>query len=193
MPSMCVGVSAHGLLRSGALTAQQRALHCRCALWCVSVPRMAALLSALSPRVRQGADAPAPRAESGEPAPRTLALLADGGRPRALARSLPAEQRTIPLSEIAARTKLGADGVEFLLMKTLSLKLIEGVIDQVDSTVQARGRPPAAPAARLQCSRFIHSQQVLRVVFRRDVLAAAAQSHAAACATIISCIHQYPY
>ena len=50
--------------------------------------------------------------------------------------SLPAEQRTIPLSEISARTKLGADGVEFLLMKTLSLKLIEGVIDQVDSTVQ---------------------------------------------------------
>ena len=53
--------------------------------------------------------------------------------------SLPAEQRTIPLSEIAARTKLGGDGVEFLLMKTLSLKLIEGVIDQVDSTVQVAG------------------------------------------------------
>ncbi|KAK9822645.1 hypothetical protein WJX81_003294 [Elliptochloris bilobata] len=50
--------------------------------------------------------------------------------------NLPAEQRTIPLSEIATRTKLGGDGVEFLLMKTLSLKLIEGVIDQVDSTVQ---------------------------------------------------------
>ena len=55
-------------------------------------------------------------------------------------RSLPAEQRTIPLSEIAARTKLGGDGVEFLLMKTLSLKLIEGVIDQVDATVQVAGR-----------------------------------------------------
>ena len=54
-------------------------------------------------------------------------------------RSLPAEQRTIPLSEIAARTKLGGDGVEFLLMKTLSLKLIEGVIDQVDATVQVAG------------------------------------------------------
>ena len=54
--------------------------------------------------------------------------------------SLPAEQRTIPLSEIAARTKLAGDGVEFLLMKTLSLKLIEGVIDQVDSTVQVAWR-----------------------------------------------------
>jgi len=72
-----------------------------------------------------------------------FASSVDGGRPRAPARSLPAEQRTIPLSEIAARTKLGADGVEFLLMKTLSLKLIEGVIDQVDSTVQVRGCPPA--------------------------------------------------
>ena len=75
------------------------------------------------------------------------------------ARSLPAEQRTIPLSEIAARTKLGADGVEFLLMKTLSLKLIEGVIDQVDSTVQASctavrpvSQPPAA--ARCNCARM---------------------------------------
>ena len=49
---------------------------------------------------------------------------------------LPAEQRTIPLSAIAERTKLTVDGVEFLLMKTLSLHLIEGIIDQVDSTVQ---------------------------------------------------------
>lgn len=57
-------------------------------------------------------------------------------------RSLPAEQRKIPLAAIAERTKLTVDGVEFLLMKTLSLHLIEGVIDQVDSTVQARSLPP---------------------------------------------------
>ena len=50
--------------------------------------------------------------------------------------SLPAEQRTIPLATIGQRTRLGIDGVEFLLMKTLSLKLIEGVIDQVDGHVQ---------------------------------------------------------
>ena len=51
---------------------------------------------------------------------------------------LPAESRTIPLETIAQRTKLSVDGVEFLLMKTLSLHLIEGIIDQVDSTVQVQ-------------------------------------------------------
>jgi len=50
--------------------------------------------------------------------------------------NLPAEERTIPLSTIAAATKLEADGVEFLLMKALSLHLIEGSIDQVADTVQ---------------------------------------------------------
>eukprot|EP00891_Asterochloris_glomerata_P005712 jgi/Astpho2/5712/Aster-02950 len=50
--------------------------------------------------------------------------------------SLPAHQRTIELEAIAARTKLAVDGVEFLLMKTLSLHLIEGVIDQVAGNVQ---------------------------------------------------------
>lgn len=55
--------------------------------------------------------------------------------------SLPAEERTIPLSTIAAATKLEADGVEFLLMKALSLHLIEGSIDQVADTVQVRFRP----------------------------------------------------
>lgn len=48
---------------------------------------------------------------------------------------LPPEQRDIPLSTIAERTKLTIDGVEFLLMKALSLHLIEGSIDQVDGTV----------------------------------------------------------
>ena len=50
--------------------------------------------------------------------------------------SLPAERRTIPLSDIAARTKLDTDGVEFLLMKALSLNLIKGKIDEVQQTVQ---------------------------------------------------------
>ncbi|KAI7844347.1 hypothetical protein COHA_002145 [Chlorella ohadii] len=50
--------------------------------------------------------------------------------------SLPPDQRTIALSTIADRTKLPLDGVEFLLMKTLALHLIEGVIDQVDGSVQ---------------------------------------------------------
>ncbi|KAF8061975.1 RPN9A [Scenedesmus sp. PABB004] len=48
---------------------------------------------------------------------------------------LPPEQRRIPLSDIAARTKLSVDGVEFLLMKALALHLIEGSIDQVAQEV----------------------------------------------------------
>lgn len=44
---------------------------------------------------------------------------------------LPADSRTIALPSIASATKLSVDGVEFLLMKALSLHLIEGVIDQV--------------------------------------------------------------
>lgn len=50
--------------------------------------------------------------------------------------SLPAESRCLSLVEVGARTKLGADGVEMLLMKALSLHLIEGSIDQVAGTVQ---------------------------------------------------------
>lgn len=50
--------------------------------------------------------------------------------------SRPSEDRTIPLSVIAERTKLPIDGVELLLMKTLSVHLIEGVIDQVDGAVR---------------------------------------------------------
>jgi 26S proteasome regulatory subunit N9 len=52
--------------------------------------------------------------------------------------SLPADERKISLDFIAKQTKLTLDGVEFLLMKTLSLHLIEGIIDQVDNTVQVR-------------------------------------------------------
>ncbi len=50
--------------------------------------------------------------------------------------ALPAEQRTISLATIAQKTQLSLDGVERLLMKTLSVHLIEGVIDQVAGTVR---------------------------------------------------------
>lgn len=49
--------------------------------------------------------------------------------------SRPAEDRTIPLSVIAERTKLSIADVEYLLMKSLSVHLIEGIIDQVEGTV----------------------------------------------------------
>lgn len=49
--------------------------------------------------------------------------------------SRPSEDRTIPLSVIAERTKLSIEDVEFLLMKSLSVHLIEGIIDQVEGTV----------------------------------------------------------
>ncbi|KAM7258691.1 hypothetical protein ACFE04_014432 [Oxalis oulophora] len=45
------------------------------------------------------------------------------------------EDRTIPLSVIAERTKLSIEDVEHLLMKSLSVHLIEGIIDQVEGTV----------------------------------------------------------
>lgn len=64
-------------------------------------------------------------------------------------RRLPAENRTIPLETISQRTKLTVDGVEFLLMKTLSLHLVEGIIDQVDSTVQV------APLLLASCTAII--------------------------------------
>ncbi|MCD9642480.1 26S proteasome non-ATPase regulatory subunit 13 B [Datura stramonium] len=49
--------------------------------------------------------------------------------------SRPADDRTIPLSVIAERTKLSVEDVEYLLMKSLSVHLIEGIIDQVEGTV----------------------------------------------------------
>ncbi|KAM7507257.1 hypothetical protein LguiA_017710 [Lonicera macranthoides] len=45
------------------------------------------------------------------------------------------EDRTIPLNIIAERTKLTVEDVEYLLMKSLSVHLIEGIIDQVEATV----------------------------------------------------------
>ncbi|KAM0945684.1 putative proteasome component (PCI) domain, 26S Proteasome non-ATPase regulatory subunit 13 [Dioscorea sansibarensis] len=49
--------------------------------------------------------------------------------------SRPSEDRTIPLSAIAERTKLSIEDVEYLLMKSLSVHLIEGIVDQVEGTV----------------------------------------------------------
>ena len=44
-------------------------------------------------------------------------------------------RREIELADIALRTKLTVDGVEYLLMKTLSAGLIRGEIDEVSSKV----------------------------------------------------------
>ena len=49
--------------------------------------------------------------------------------------ALPAENRVISLATIAEKTKLPLYGVEYLLMKSLSVHLVEGVIDQVGGTV----------------------------------------------------------
>ena len=49
--------------------------------------------------------------------------------------SLPAEEKSVSLGDIGDRTKLPVESVEFLLMKALSLHLIEGIIDQVNGTV----------------------------------------------------------
>ncbi|ONK71555.1 uncharacterized protein A4U43_C04F9840 [Asparagus officinalis] len=49
--------------------------------------------------------------------------------------SRPSEDRTIPLSVIAEQTNLSVEDVEYLLMKSLSVHLIEGIIDQVEGTV----------------------------------------------------------
>lgn len=49
--------------------------------------------------------------------------------------SLPAEAKSVSLGDIGERTKLPVESVEFLLMKALSLHLIEGIIDQVNGTV----------------------------------------------------------
>ncbi|PKA66227.1 hypothetical protein AXF42_Ash006924 [Apostasia shenzhenica] len=49
--------------------------------------------------------------------------------------SRPSEDRTIPLGVIAERTKLSIEDVEYLLMKSLSVHLIEGIIDQVEGKV----------------------------------------------------------
>jgi len=48
----------------------------------------------------------------------------------------PNADRTVPFEHIAAASKLPVEQVELLLMRALSLKLIRGVIDEVDQTVR---------------------------------------------------------
>lgn len=47
----------------------------------------------------------------------------------------PSDERTLPFKLIADATKLQVDQVELLVMKSLSLKLIKGFIDEVSQTV----------------------------------------------------------
>lgn len=47
----------------------------------------------------------------------------------------PAHERNIPFGEIARRTQLPLDQVEWLVMRAMSLKLIEGTMDQVEGVV----------------------------------------------------------
>jgi len=48
---------------------------------------------------------------------------------------LSSDQRTLNFSQVATIANLNVEQVEFLLIKALSLKLLKGVIDQVDQTV----------------------------------------------------------
>ncbi|EMS51258.1 26S proteasome non-ATPase regulatory subunit 13 [Triticum urartu] len=52
------------------------------------------------------------------------------------------QDRTIPLSTIAEQTRLSVEDVEYLLMKSLSAHLIEGIIDGVDGTVHVSWAQP---------------------------------------------------
>ncbi|KAL1556891.1 26S proteasome non-ATPase regulatory subunit 13 A, variant 2 [Salvia divinorum] len=71
--------------------------------------------------------------------------------------SRPSEDRTIPLGIIAERTKLTVEDVEYLLMKSLSVHLIEGIIDQVEGTVYVSWVQPRVlgiPQIRSLCDRL---------------------------------------
>ncbi|GMH09170.1 hypothetical protein Nepgr_011010 [Nepenthes gracilis] len=71
--------------------------------------------------------------------------------------SRPSEDRTIPLSVISERTKLSIEDVEYLLMKSLSVHLIEGIIDQVEGTVHVSWVQPRVlgiPQIKSLCNRL---------------------------------------
>ncbi|XP_058086918.1 26S proteasome non-ATPase regulatory subunit 13 homolog B-like [Magnolia sinica] len=71
--------------------------------------------------------------------------------------SRPSEDRTIPLNIIAECTKLSIEDVEYLLMKSLSVHLIEGIIDQVEGTVHVSWVQPRVlgiPQIKSLCSRL---------------------------------------
>ncbi|KAL5703204.1 26S proteasome non-ATPase regulatory subunit 13 B [Ranunculus cassubicifolius] len=67
------------------------------------------------------------------------------------------EDRTIPLYVISERTKLSIEDVEYLLMKSLSVHLIEGIIDQVEGTVHVSWVQPrvlGVPQIKSLCDRL---------------------------------------
>ncbi|KAJ8432930.1 hypothetical protein Cgig2_023060 [Carnegiea gigantea] len=69
----------------------------------------------------------------------------------------PSEDRTIPLKIIAERTRLSVEDVEYLLMKSLSVHLIEGIIDQVEGTVHVSWVQPRVlgiPQVKSLCDRL---------------------------------------
>jgi PCI domain len=101
-------------------------------------------------RVLQGADAAIAHFAKEQVQQCLVSLGSAVIRPHTLivACSRPSDQRAIPIADIARVTKLTDDGVEFLLMKALSLHLIEGSIDQVAGTVQVRGCAGEAAAQR---------------------------------------------
>ncbi|CAK9173468.1 unnamed protein product [Ilex paraguariensis] len=71
--------------------------------------------------------------------------------------SRPSEDRTIPLGIIAECTKLTVEDVEYLLMKSLSVHLIEGTIDQVEGTVHVSWVQPRVlgiPQIKSLCDRL---------------------------------------
>lgn len=86
-----------------------------------------------------------------------------------LLHATPPEARAVPLEAISARTKLPLDGVEFLLMKALALRLIEGSIDQVAGTVAVTWVAP----------RVLTPPQVADLRVRLDAWAAKAEAAAA--------------
>ena len=45
----------------------------------------------------------------------------------------PADERALPFAAIAAHCKLSEDQVEMLVMRSISLKLLRGAMDQVDA------------------------------------------------------------
>jgi 26S proteasome regulatory subunit N9 len=53
-----------------------------------------------------------------------------------LVREMPAHSRTLPFADIATRTSLPEEEVELLLMRSLSLSLIKGSINQVEASVR---------------------------------------------------------
>lgn len=62
------------------------------------------------------------------------------------------ENRTIPMRDIAEQTKLPVEDVEYLLMKSLSARLIEGIIDQVDGVVHvSRVKPRVLGIDQVKC------------------------------------------